>query len=67
MSKFQLVNYNFDDQRIDFRINHPVKDGYIITKDIDLDTTIYKMKIWNVTPGLFTFFIPLRATSKVLL
>ena len=58
MSKFQLVNYNFDDQRIDFRINHPVKDGYIITKDIDLDTTIYKMKIWNVTPGLFAFFIP---------
>ena len=57
-NKFQLINYNFLDQRIDFLVNYPVKDGYIIAKDIDLDTTIYKMKIWDVKPGLCVFFIP---------
>jgi len=57
-NKFQLINYNFLDQRIDFIITHPIKNGYIITKDIDLDTTIYKMKIWDVQSGLHAYFIP---------
>jgi FkbM family methyltransferase len=58
MKKFELINYNFDEQRIDIKVNHPVKDGYIITRDIDLDATIYKMKIWDVQPGLHVFFTP---------
>jgi FkbM family methyltransferase len=58
MKKFELINYNFDEQRIDIRIHHPVKDGYIIARDIDLDATIYKMKIWDVQPGLHVFFTP---------
>ena len=58
MSKFQLVNYNFDNQQVDIRVNYPVKNGYIIIKDIDLDTTIYKMRIWNVEPGLVIFITP---------
>ena len=45
MKSFELINYNFDEQRIDLRVFHPVKNGYIIAKDIDLDATIYKMKI----------------------
>lgn len=57
-NKFQIINYNFLEQRVDFLVNHPVKNGYIIAKDIDLDTTIYKMKIWDVQPGLHAFFIP---------
>lgn len=58
MKSFELINYNFDEQRIDFRINHPVKNGCIVAKDIDLDATIYKMKIWDVQPGLHVFFQP---------
>jgi FkbM family methyltransferase len=58
MSKFQLVNYNFDNQQVDIRVNYPVKNGYVIIKDIDLDTTIYKMRIWNVEPGLVIFITP---------
>lgn len=58
MSKFQLVNYNFDNQQVDIRVNYPVKNGYVIIKDIDLDTTIYKMRIWNVDPGLVIFITP---------
>jgi FkbM family methyltransferase len=58
MKNIELVNYNFDEQRIDFRVHYPVKDGFIIAKDIDLDTTIYKMKIWDVQPGLYVFFTP---------
>jgi FkbM family methyltransferase len=58
MKSFELINYSFDEQRIDFRVFHPVKDGYIIAKDIDLDATIYKMKIWDVQPGLHVFFQP---------
>jgi len=58
MNKFQIINYNSDSQQIEIRVNYPVKDGFIITKDIDLDTTIYKMKIWDVQPGLFVFFVP---------
>lgn len=58
MKSFELINYNFDEQRIDFRVNYPVKNGYIIAKDIDLEATIYKMKIWDVKPGLHAYFIP---------
>ena len=58
MKTFELVNYNFDEQRIDFRVQYPLKDGYIIAKDIDLEATIYKMKLWNVQPDLYVFFQP---------
>jgi FkbM family methyltransferase len=58
MKKFELINYNFDEQRIDIRVNYPIKDGYVIARDIDLDATIYKMKIWDVQPGLHVFFTP---------
>ena len=46
MNKFELISYNFDEQKFDIRINHPIKNGFFVVKDIDLDTTIYKMKIW---------------------
>jgi len=59
MKPFELVNYNFDEQRFDVRINHPVKNGYFIVRDIDLDTTIYKMKLWDVNYTLDIFFIPI--------
>jgi FkbM family methyltransferase len=59
MNKFELISYNFDEQKFDIRINHPVKNGFFVVKDIDLDTTIYKMKIWDVQPGLHIFFIPI--------
>ena len=58
MDSFELINYNFDQQRFDIRINHPVKDGYFVIRDIDLETTIYKMKIWDVQPGLHLHMIP---------
>ena len=59
MKPFELINYNFDEQRFDVRINHPVKNGYFIVRDIDLDTTIYKMKLWDVDYVLDIFFIPI--------
>jgi len=59
MKPFELINYNFDEQRFDVRINHPVKNGYFIVRDIDLDTTIYKMKLWDVNYTLDIFFIPI--------
>ena len=59
MKPFELINYNFDEQRFDVRINHPVKNGYFIVRDIDLDTTIYKMKLWDLDYTLDIFFIPI--------
>jgi FkbM family methyltransferase len=59
MKPFELISYNFDEQRFDVRINHPVKNGYFIVRDIDLDTTIYKMKLWDVNYTLDIFFIPI--------
>jgi FkbM family methyltransferase len=58
MKPFEIINYNFDEQRFDVRINYPLKNGYFVVKDIDLETTIYKMKLWDVNPGLDIFFIP---------
>lgn len=58
MSKLELLNYNFREQRFDIQINCSIKTGYIILKDIDLETTIYKMKVWDVNPGYGFFFIP---------
>ena len=58
MKSFELINYNFAEQRFDVKINCPLKNGYLVLKDIDLETTIYKMKLWDVTPGLFVYFIP---------
>ncbi len=58
MKAFEIISYNFDEQRFEVRINHPLKNGYFVVKDIDLDTTIYKMKLWDVNPGLGIFFIP---------
>jgi hypothetical protein len=40
MKPFELINYNFDEQRFDVRINHPIKNGYFIVRDIDLDTNL---------------------------
>ena len=65
MKSFELINYNFDEQRIDLRVFHPVKNGYIIAKDIDLDATIYKMKIWDVQPGLHVLPRPLPEAQPV--
>ena len=58
MKSFELTSYNFDEQRFEVRINYPVKNGYFVVKDIDLESTIYKMKLWDVNPGLGIFFIP---------
>ena len=58
MKSFEIISYNFDEQRIDFRVQYPLKNGYIIAKDIDLDATIYKMKLWDVQPDLYVFFQP---------
>jgi FkbM family methyltransferase len=59
MKPFELINYNFEEQRFDVRINHPLKDGYFVVRDIDLDTTIYKMKLWDVNHPIDIFFIPI--------
>jgi FkbM family methyltransferase len=56
MRKFDVTNINFEDQMIHLRVNHPIKNGYIVARDIDLGTTMYKMKIWDVSPGLICFF-----------
>ena len=56
MKKFELTNINFEDQMIHLRVNHPIKNGYIVARDIDLGTTMYKMKIWDVEPGLICYF-----------
>jgi hypothetical protein len=68
MKPFELINYNFDEQRFDVRINHPIKNGYFIVRDIDLDTTIYKMKLWDLNYVLDIFFIPIPkfATAGVI-
>lgn len=58
MKSFELINYSFTEQRFDLRVNYPLKNGYLVLKDIDLETTIYKMKLWDVTPGLLLYFIP---------
>jgi FkbM family methyltransferase len=58
MKAFEIISYNFDEQRFDIRVNYPLKNGYFVVKDIDLDSTIYKMKLWDVVPGLNIFFIP---------
>ena len=58
MKSFELINYNFAEQRFYVKTNSPLKNGYLVLKDIDLETTIYKMKLWDVTPGLFVYFIP---------
>jgi len=61
MKSFEIISYNFDEQRFDVRINYPVKNGYFVVKDIDLDTTIYKMRLWNIPEGntLNIFFVPI--------
>ncbi len=59
MKPFELISYNFNEQRFDVRINYPIKDGYFIVRDIDLDTTIYKMKLWDVDYIMDIFFIPI--------
>ena len=61
MKPFEIISYNFDEQRFDFRINYPVTNGFFIVKDIDLDTTLYKMKLWDIPEGtsLNIFFIPI--------
>lgn len=60
MKPFEIISYNFDEQRFDVRVTYPVKNGYFVVKDIDLETTIYKMKLWDIPEGktLNIFFIP---------
>jgi hypothetical protein len=55
---FEIVSYNWDEQRLDFRINYPVKNGFLVIKDIDLETTIYKSPLWDVNPTLYLFTVP---------
>lgn len=56
MRKFELTNINLEDQMIHLRVDYPIKNGYIVARDIDLGTTMYKMKIWDVQPGLICYF-----------
>lgn len=58
MKSFEITQINFDEQLIHVRINYPIKDGYFVMRDIDLGTTMYKMKIWDVEPGLTLFYTP---------
>ena len=58
MKKFEIISYNYDEQKISLRLNHLVNNGLIIIKDIDLDATLYKMEIGNVGPGWNCFIIP---------
>ena len=52
MKPFEIVSYNWDEQKLDVRVNYPVKEGFFIIKDIDLETTIYKMRLWDITSTL---------------
>ena len=58
MKPFEIVSYNFDEQRFDVRVNHPIKKGYFVLKDIDLETTLYKMDLWDMGGPMNIFFIP---------
>lgn len=58
MKSFELVNYNFNEQRFDVKISYPVKNGYFVIRDIDLETTIYKMNIWDIHSELYLHMIP---------
>ena len=58
MKYFEFISYNWNEQRIDVRITEPIKDGYLVVKDIDLETTIYKMKLENIDFILHAFMIP---------
>ena len=58
MKPFEIISYNWDEQRLDFRINYPVKNGFLVIKDIDLETTIYKSPLWDVNPTLYLFTVP---------
>jgi FkbM family methyltransferase len=58
MKKFQLISYNYDEQKIEYRLNIPIKDGYLIARDIDLETTVYKFPLKDVHPGFQGWFIP---------
>jgi FkbM family methyltransferase len=59
MKAFEIINYNFNEQRFDIRVNHPIKSGYFVLKDIDLETTLYKMKLWDMGGTMDIFFIPI--------
>ena len=58
MKKFEIISYNYSSQQIEIQIHYPVKQGMMVLKDIDLDTTLYKMALHNVEPGLFVYIIP---------
>lgn len=58
MKPFELISYNWDEQRLDVRINVPIKDGYFVLKDIDLETTVYKMRLENLDFILHAFMVP---------
>lgn len=58
MTPFRLTSYNVDTQRLDFELNHPIEDGYLIIKDIDLKTTIYKLTLKDFQPPSWVFVIP---------
>lgn len=58
MKYFEFISYNWDEQRIDIRINSPIKNGYFVVKDIDLETTVYKLKLENVDFVLHAFMVP---------
>ena len=58
MKKFEIVSYNYSNQQIEVQINYPVKQGMLVLKDIDLDSTLYKMTLQDVEPGLFAYIIP---------
>jgi FkbM family methyltransferase len=63
MKPFEIINYNFNEQRFDIRVNHHIKKGYFILKDIDLETTIYKMDLWDMGGAMDIFFIPIPKFS----
>ena len=44
MKSFDLINYNFDEQRFDIRINYPIKDGFFVFDIICIFDYFYKTK-----------------------
>ena len=59
MKAFEIISYNFNEQRFDIRVNHLVKKGYFVLKDIDLENTLYKMDLWDMKGAMDIFFIPI--------
>jgi hypothetical protein len=56
--KFEITKIDFDTQWFYMRLNHPIKKGYFVMRDIDLGTTMYSMPLWDAVPGTELFYQP---------